>query len=184
LLTKALDPIFGPLPVLRNAPRSKVYGAEADLQYAPAFIDGLFLAATVAYTRTEIQEFVGLNSTGDTVDLSGRPFNFAPRLQYTLLANYTVQASDHLNVTCGADWYHSGPTNSTIDQDPRFAFNAYGLIGARIGVASTDGRWSLTAFGRNLSNEFSTVAVFQNGDAVSRVAGATRTYGLTLTHDW
>lgn len=184
LLTKALDPVFGPLPVLRNAPKSKIYGVEGDLQLAPAAIEGLFLAATIAYTHTEVKEFIGLNAAGDPTDLSGRPFNFAPKLQYTLVANYTIPVSDALNAIVGGDYYHSGPTNATVDGDPRFAFNAYGLIGARLGVAAADGRWTLTAFGRNLTNEFSTIASFQNGDAVSRIAGAARTYGITAAYNW
>lgn len=184
LLTKALDPIFGPLPVLRNAPKSTVYGVEADAVYAPSFFDGLFLASTVSYTHTEIKEFDSFNSSGDRQDFSGKPFNFAPKLQYTFLVNYIAPLTDQLNLNLGADYYHSASTNSTIEQDPRFSFTSYGLLSAHAGVGSADRRWSLSAFARNLGNKLYPVAVYQNGDAISRITGASRTYGLSVSYDW
>jgi len=184
LLTKSLDDIFGPLPVLRNAPKSRVAGAELDLQFAPEWIPGLFLASTGAYTDTKIIEFVSLDANGEAFDFAGRPFNFAPRLQYSLLANYRASLSERADLTAGADYYHSASTNSTVDGDPRYAHEAYGLIGARAGIVSPDDTWSLTVFGRNLANEFYTVSVYRNGDGISRVAGMPRTYGIGFEYNF
>ncbi len=184
LLTKLKDPVFGPLPVLKNAPKSEVYGAELNVEFAPEAIEGLFLAATGAYTHTEIKEFSGINSSGNVQDFAGKPFNFAPELQYTFLANYSMPVNDQLGINLGADYYHSSSTNSTIEQDSRFSFTGYSLIGLHGGVSSSDKRWSLTAFVRNLTNELYPLAAYQNGDAISRITGAARTYGLTLGYDW
>ena len=49
LLNRVVDPIFGPLPILRNAPRSKVDGAEVDLTCTP--LDGLYLSAAATYLK-------------------------------------------------------------------------------------------------------------------------------------
>jgi iron complex outermembrane receptor protein len=184
LLTKVPDEVFGPLPVLKNAPESRVYGVEFELQAAPQFIEGLFLTATGAYTNTRVLEFRSFDNSGEERDFAGRPFNFAPRLQYTLLANQSWALNDDLTVNVGGDYYHSSATNSTLEEDPRFRHNAYSLLGAHVGLRSAEPAWSLTFFGHNLLNEFYTLAVYQNGDAISRLAGRPRTYGVTLSYDW
>ncbi len=184
LLTKILDPVFGPLPVLRNAPSSEVIGAELALQYVPSFAPGLFLGANGAYTYTKILEFQSINSRSQPQNFAGSRFNFAPLVQYSLIANYSLPISEFLNATVGADYNHTSITNSTIENDPRFKIGAYGLVGVRLGLNAADGRWSATLFGRNVLNEFSTLATYQNGDAIARVPGAPRTFGITLSYNF
>jgi len=182
LLTKARDPFFGPLPVLQNAPKSRVFGAEMDLQYAPESLPGLFLALSAAYTHTEILEFSGLDSKGEPADFAGRPFNFAPRYQGTALVNYTRAVSDTLDLVLGTDYRYSGTTSSSLDADPAFRHAPYGLLGARLGMQGE--QWNLTFFGRNLTNELVPITVLAYGDSISRFVGEPRTYGVSLRYDW
>ncbi|MGH7898060.1 MAG: TonB-dependent receptor, partial [Candidatus Binatia bacterium] len=79
LLTKTLDDIFGPLPILQNAPKSHVWGLEVETQTMP--FEGFYLGFAGSYIKTKIVEFVGRNSEGTVEDFAGKPFNYAPELQ-------------------------------------------------------------------------------------------------------
>ena len=182
LLAFTKDPFFGPLPLLNSAPKSEVYGAELDVQYAPAAISGLFVSLTGAYTHTEIKEFVAQDSGGDEYDYKGRPFNFAPKWQSTLVVNYTHPLNNDVNLTLGGDYSYTGSTSSSLDPDPIFRHDDYALLGARIGLSGD--RWSATAFGRNLTNEMYATTILAFGDSVHRYVGEPRMYGLTLRYDW
>ena len=179
LLNRTVDPIFGPLPILKNAPKSEVIGAEVEFQYSP--LNGLFFSASGAYLHTEVKKFVGIDEAGDERDFAGNPFNFTPKYSFALLANYVFPITDGLEVTIGSDYNFKSKTNSVLGGDKLFEHDAYGVTNARIGVGSRDGVWSLTAFGRNIFDEFYTISAFDPGDAISRYVGMTRTYGVTLS---
>lgn len=179
LLTKQRDPVFGPLPVIRNAPRSHVYGAEVDIQARP--LDGLYLAAGASYTQTQIDEFTSTNDAGDEQDFSNRPFNFSPEYEASLIVDYSFPVGSWL-LGAGGDVQTTGATNGTLAQTPTYEMPAYTLFGARIHLHSPARRWSAALFGRNLTDEFYSTASFNIGDSIARFAGAPRSYGLTLAY--
>ncbi len=182
LLTKALDPYFGPLVVLRNAPKSHVYGLELDAQSTPA--NGLFLSLATSYIVTRIDEFTSTNSDGQQQDFAGRPFNFSPKVGATVMADYTVPISETLDLGAGSDYQYTGQTNGTLDGNPLYDLPVHQLIGARIHLADSEKRWSLALWGRNLTNQFYVTAAFNLGDTVARYAGLTRSYGLTFSYNF
>lgn len=57
-----MDPIFGPLARLVNIPKSHVQGFELSAVLRP--FDGLRIAPTIDYNKTEIDEYVGLDGRG------------------------------------------------------------------------------------------------------------------------
>lgn len=184
LLTRFLDPVFGPLPILRNAPKSEVTGVELDFQATP--LPGLYLAGAGAYIKTEIKEFVSTNINGEQEDFAGRPFNFTPELTYTLLADYTFpyQLADHIELAVAADYTYTDETNSTLEEDPRFKHLDSKVVGARVRASSAAQGWTLTLFGRNLTDEVVTISNFNVGDVITRFVGPPRTYGLTLNYNF
>ncbi len=180
LLTYFKDPLFGPLPILKNAPKSHVEGIELELSATP--LHGLLLSVSGSYIITRIDEFSSTNNHGDRQDFSGRPFNFAPRLQYTALADYAFAVWRDYKFAVGADYSFKGRTNSTLEGDPQFEHRPYGLIDLRMRLGRTDGAWSLLLWGRNITDQFSTVSVTRGaGDALTRYTGQPRTIGATLS---
>jgi iron complex outermembrane recepter protein len=184
LFTKFLDPLFGPLAFLDNAPKSTVRGLEFDFKFAPEAIEGLFIGGTYAYTDTEVDEFLGLNFRGQPEDFAGQEFNFAPKIQYTLMANYTHSINESMNWFIGADYYWSDDTNAVLEHAPQFEFESYGLIGAQFGVASADERWKVTVYGRNLDDEVQQTGAVQSGDVVARFLGEGRFIGITFDYNF
>lgn len=180
LLSNVNDPFFGPLPVLRNAPKSRVRGVELELQSNP--FEGLFASLSASYLDAKIEEFTGTNNEGDTVDYTGERFNFTPEWSGTVLLNYTRPVGDGWRAILGADYNYTGQTNAQLGGDPRFRQPQYSLLNARIGLGTLDERWTLTLFGRNLGDEYYVLGTFNPGDTISRYTGMPRTFGLTLSY--
>ena len=183
LLTKTLDPVFGPLPILQNAPESHVYGVEVDFQVIPA--EGLFVAFAGSYIKTKIDEFVGTNSEGDEQDFAGLPFNFAPEWQLSATADYTRPLNwANLELGGGADVYYTDDTYGAIDQNPLLYMDEYTLIGARIHIGPTTKKWTTTVFCRNLTNELANLGTNSWSEAVTRSVARPRTWGVTFQYTW
>ncbi|MCX7060870.1 MAG: TonB-dependent receptor [Gammaproteobacteria bacterium] len=181
LLTYFSDPIFGNLQYLQNVPKSRVQGGEITATWLP--IRNLNITALGSYVRTKVIEFVGLTATGDDFDFAGRPFNYAPRLQASVLANYTFTIADSLNVSPGVTWSHTGETNSTLEGDPFFALNEHQIVDLRLGFSAPGQHWQVTAFARNLTNEFYRASVVNLGDTAFAYAGPPRIVGVTMSYD-
>ncbi|MET0657545.1 MAG: TonB-dependent receptor [Steroidobacteraceae bacterium] len=184
LFTKVLDPLFGPLGIIDNAPKSKVQGVDLEVRYAPTWLSGLVLGVNAAYVDTEVKEFFGLDNQGAPTDFSGRPFNFAPKRQYTLTLDYEHSVSSSLLGFVSADYNHSSHTNASLEGDPLYELGSYGLLGARIGVKADDGKWSGMLWGRNLTDDFKATGILSNGDVLSRWNTEGRTYGVTLEYNF
>ena len=63
------------------------------------------------------------------------------------------------------------------------AISDYDLINALIGMQSRDGTWSITAWGRNLADEYYVTNVVAPTDSVARYTGMPETYGLSFTYN-
>jgi iron complex outermembrane receptor protein len=179
LVTNFRDPVFGALPILRNAPKSTVRGAELDLKYTP--IEGLYLSLAAAYLDTEVEEFVSGDSNGDEFDFAGKPFNYSPRWEYTLLLDYVLPVFERYELSLGIDYSYSGETNASLEQDERFFIDDYGLINARLGFGPAVGPWQLMLWGRNLGDEYYYNNVTNQLDTIGRYTGMPVTYGITLS---
>ena len=179
LVTNFRDPVFGALPILRNAPKSAVRGAELDVKYTP--IEGLYLSLAAAYLDTEVEEFVSGDSNGDEFDFAGKPFNYSPRWEYTLLLDYVLPVFERYELSLGIDYSYSGETNASLEQDERFFIDDYGLINARLGFGPAAGPWQLMLWGRNLGDEYYYNNVTNQLDTIGRYTGMPVTYGITLS---
>jgi outer membrane receptor protein involved in Fe transport len=175
-----LDPIFGPLPILVNVPKSRVFGLEAEAQTRP--LDGLFVSLSSIYLDTKVTEGQTLDQQGNPVDLAGRPFNFTPKWVVVLLTDYTRPLSDRLIFGAGGDLTYKSKTNSTLTQDPLFVIDSYSILDFRVSLASSADTWKITGWVRNAADEFYSHGTFNTGDTVSRYAGMTRTYGGTVSY--
>ncbi|MCH9828840.1 MAG: TonB-dependent receptor [Gammaproteobacteria bacterium] len=182
LLGSFPDPLFGQLPVLQNAPEARVYGAEFDITAEP--LEGLSIVASGAYVDTEIREYEGTDELGNEVDFAGRPFNYAPKFETSLLLHYVHGLTHTLNFVLGADYNWTDDTNATLAGLPDFRIPEYSLVNARIGLESADGRWKAGLWGRNLTDTFIVNNVINPGDDISRRTGMPRTYGLSLAYFW
>ncbi|MDE0366540.1 MAG: TonB-dependent receptor [Gammaproteobacteria bacterium] len=83
-----------------------------------------------------------------------------------------------------ANWSHIGEVNTGSDLDhPQKVRDAFNVFNAQIGIKTADGRYEITAWGRNLSDKQVNMlvfdSVFQSGSWHTFV-NEPRTYGITL----
>jgi iron complex outermembrane recepter protein len=182
LVGRIVDPLFGPLQKLVNAPKSEVYGVEAELQASP--FEGLFLALSAIYLKTEVIEYEGLDQSGDPVNLAGEPFNFSPEIEYTLLVDYVRPLTERWDIGFGLDYAWTDQTNSVLTGDELFVIESYGLLNARLNLIASDGGWRFSLWARNLTDEYYSHGVFNTGDTIGRYAGMPRTYGVSAAYSF
>ena len=178
LVTNFRDPVFGPLPILRNAPESRVRGGELELNWRPAQALTVNLAA--AYLDSEVERFVSGNLEGESFDFAGRPFNYTSPWEGTAGVNWQHRWSN-LMFNMGLEYRYTGASNASLEGDPRFEIEAYHLLNARIGIAAVDGPWSFQFWSRNLTDEYYYNNVTNQIDTVGRYTGMPRTVGMSVS---
>lgn len=179
LVTNFRDPVFGALPVLRNAPRSSVRGAELDVKMTP--FSGLFLALQASYLDTEVEEFISGDRNGEEFDFSGKPFNYSPQWEYSLIAEYVLPVFSRYEFSVGADISFRGETNASLEKDPRFFMEDYSVVNARLGFSPLAGPWKLQLWGRNITDEYYYNNVTNQLDTIGRYTAMPVVWGATLS---
>lgn len=186
--------IFGPLEALVNVPKSRVQGAEIQLDLAPT--RGLRFSIGATYLDTKIKgSFVNYDSYGNQVDFGGSSFPYTPKYQIVMDGQYDWSLNDTVSAFVGGNLSFQSDTKAVLG-DPRdtpsAALNAkggltiadYTLIDLRAGINLDDKRYKITAFVRNLTNKYYWTNATRITDTTVRFAGRPRTYGITVSADF
>ncbi|MFW2828761.1 TonB-dependent receptor [Sphingomonas sp. ID0503] len=193
LRAKFVDPIFGALDNLVNVPKSKVKGAEISINAQAA--QGLTLSASATYLDAKVRRYDGIvgstvNSLGlrDPVIASfkGVDLPFAPELQYAIRADYTTPINDRFNFFIGAGVNGQSSsigilTTSALDRE-RYKINARALVDGNLGIATADGHWRMTVWGKNIFNKYYWTQAIQAYDNIVRYAGRPAEYGVSASY--
>jgi iron complex outermembrane recepter protein len=173
----------GALPIQRlgNVDEAKITGLDADLTWRPPAVDGLTIQLGLGLLDAELGEFA---VTAGTVPKGNRLPN-APEV--------TFNASGAYDIPLGADWslqlqggakYSDSVFKDAIN-DPLLVQDSYWMFDGRIGVSS-EGGWSFSLWGKNLSDEQYVVQGVNNGalGVGFRTYNAPRTFGVTVAKRW
>ena len=196
VLTKETDPIFGILDVLKNIPKSRVTGVEADFTFRP--VSSLTVSIPVTYLKTEITEYNGVDYVGTARSFAGSTLPFAPKWSYGLNADYRFEdraaftpfVGVSVNGRSGSDTVPGGSsiiaTNSVNTRVLPglvypFRTESYSTVDARLGFEGPDRKWSVMLWGKNLFNKYYWTNVVTSSDFTARWAGMPATYGITWT---
>lgn len=174
-----LDPVFGPLEALVSIPRSHVAGAEAQL--VAHLTEGLALDTSVVYVDTKIDEFTGFNAMAQFGDYSGTPFPFSPKWQSITNVDYEFPLSSGRRGFVGGSLIYNSETFAGVGALELFRIDSFTLLDLRAGIEFGEGRHSVWAWGRNVTDEYHWSNVFANGNAISRFVGQPATYGVGLS---
>jgi iron complex outermembrane recepter protein len=178
-----LDPIFNQLEKLVNIPKSHINGAELELILTP--VRGLTLHGGATYIDSKVQRFSGINNNRITEDYAGSPLPFSPKWNLVGDINYEFAVNDSLHAFLGANALYNSKANSTlINGDstlPELSrIKAFATLDLRAGVKSASDRWTLSVWGRNVTNSYYWTNQFVTQDVVVRYAAKPVTYGATL----
>ncbi len=179
LFSEVLDPVFTTLTRLVNVPKSRVVGAEADLNIRPTRDLSLHFGA--AYTHTRVQTFSGFNRTGQATNFAGSSFPYSPKWQLNGSVAYDVPVSETLGLAANIDANYQAKTSGSLGQEAGFDVRAYTLVNAGLALHSADDKWRVGLYAKNLFNKYYWSSVDVLTDTVFRTPGMARTYGLRLS---
>jgi iron complex outermembrane recepter protein len=162
-----------------NAASATSQGIEVEL--TAKVTDTLEGSLNYGYADATYDDFRNANLAGD--DYSGNRLPEAAKhtvsaaLDYHRLLGAALQFTARADVTYRSAAYFE-PANVTDYEQ-----GGYALLGARVGLASANGHWGVTAWGRNLADEdyvaFRGDGVIVPGQAIQTL-GLPRTYGIEL----
>lgn len=164
---------------LISLPKSAIYGAELELAGRP--VSRLTLRAGLGLLHTDIQQGA---LAGGAIDISGKKLPFAPTVSGTLAADWVAfswsaaAVSLHLEETFDSKQYFE------FLNEPRLAQGGYGLLNARATLTSSNDRWEVSAWARNLADKlyFTNEVDLQGLGYDYRHRGEPRMYGADVTY--
>jgi outer membrane receptor protein involved in Fe transport len=196
-----LNTFIGTAFVVESIPEVISKGVDADFVWFTP-IDGLALQGGVTYAETQFGTFTAADLTDPTrfnsvFRLPGAQVSFAPRWSSSVSATYERDLNDSLVFRTNVSAKYTSRYNTGSDLHPVKDQEAFALVNARIGIGSSDERWSVELFSNNLfDQDYLQVAVngpFQvdtsnpysatadaNISTYDTFLGAPRTVGLTL----
>ncbi|MCI0420492.1 MAG: TonB-dependent receptor, partial [Acidobacteria bacterium] len=143
----------GTFQVVINAAKSTVTGLEAEILAAPD--DNLELNFSFSLLDAKFDEFLALNpndvASGE-VDRGGKRMPRAPEFSVNLGAQYGFNVSTGRVILRGEYRYQDDIFLDPF-QDPLVAQKGYSIVNARLTYEHGDGKWRISAFGRNLANK-------------------------------
>jgi iron complex outermembrane receptor protein len=159
--------------VISNAPGATIKGFESDLQVAPtSWFHGW---ASVSYTHGRYDKFVFAG-----VDNSGHKMQRTPDWQAAIGGEATTSVGSWENALVARLAYRWqgkmpwAPENTSWEK-------AYGTLDGRVTLTAPSNGWSVSVFGKNLTDEVyrTNIIVFFNDEMSS--FGAPRTYGVEVS---
>ena len=147
--------------IVSNAGEATTQGVELDSRWAAT--DWLTLGGALAYLDAEYDDYKGAvcNTSGSLpaspdgvgCDASGEDLPFSPEWSGSAFADLTVPITSGLNLFGNVTVSYSDDYFSDGTLEPELLQESYTKFDASIGVGASDGRWNVSAIGKNLSDE-------------------------------
>lgn len=167
--------------VIANVGKARTQGAELELNWAP--VDGLKINASGAYLDAKYLSFPGASCyfgqpstqcVGRAQDLSGTTTQYASKWAGALSVSYeTPIGGDHV-LGGGFSIAARSKFNAGSQNDPIDVQKGYAQIDAHIELRPDNGWWSLTLFGKNLTDkqyfDFSSPAIPSTGGEMGSIS--------------
>ncbi len=193
---KIPDPVFDVLDTLVNVPKSRVYGAEADLTVKP--MQELTLQATLTYLNSQVKSYSGPTVYGNIVDFAGGPLPFTPEWSYAVNADYRAEISGGGKPFVGVGVrgqsasvatlggndviFPTGPSYRIVPGITKpFILPGYATVDARLGFEAANGHWTAMLWAKNVFNKLYYTNSNHFLDVTTRFVGLPATYGVTLS---
>ncbi len=176
--------VLGSLRALVNIPRSRLNGAELQIQWQP--FEGLTLSGNGTYIDAKVNRtYVNRDALGNTFDFNGLAFPLTPKWSGDADAEYRFPLSSSLEGFVGAHANYSRRNmaafaSPTDPRTPRFLLPSRTLIDLRAGI-ETD-RWRASIWARNITNDYYWTSVFASIDTIGRTPGMPSTYGFDISY--
>jgi iron complex outermembrane receptor protein len=156
-----LNPLTGSGFIVGNAGERRSQGVEADARWRLTrefSLNGSLSYNDAEYTDyTSGQCYVGQTANGTkpgSCNFNGLTPSQNPKWQWSLAAAWNHDLDfKNLAVFAQGDISYTSSQYLTATLDPRSFQESYTLLGLRAGVQAQDGRWRLSAYGKNLADK-------------------------------
>jgi iron complex outermembrane receptor protein len=162
--------------VISNAKKAEIKGVESEFEINPAH--NLYFWLNGTYLDDKYTDFIDPNNG---VSYEGRTLQRTPEYSYSVGGEFTTgigswEEALHFRLSYKyQDKIYWTQTNFTYEP-------GYGLLDGRISLAPRDARWSVSMWGKNLTDKVyrtNTIEIF--GDEGGSSYGTPRTYGMDFT---
>jgi iron complex outermembrane receptor protein len=169
--------LIGGIPISRfiNAGDVTMYGAELELQLLPS--ENWELRLGVGLLDTEFEASPDVNING--VPLDGMEAPVSPAMSLNGMARYAHDMVNNSVLSLQVDFSWKDDMFFGPDNDPFESQEAYALVNLRAGWMSSDGRYELSAFAKNVFDEEYNIFGF-----ISSSAAFTGAYKVWGTPRW
>ena len=172
-----------PVLVLANAGDAEVSGLELDAQWAP--VDGLQLWLGANLMDTEITRYNTIPGTGDN---QGNRLSNSPEVMINARARYEfdVGQSGWLAFVA-SDLVYRSKVYYSLGNNGQSAQDAIWLWSGRAGLVSADEHWSISVWGKNLTDKFYKTQSYDNLGGIfpsQNYLGMPRSYGISVKYSF
>ncbi len=169
--------------VAYNAAAAEIYGIDGSIDIAVT--DNLTISSGFAILDSKFTEFEGLaptftqSGTALLIDPTGNSLPFASPFVSNITANYNLP-TDIGDFSATATYTYNDGYAADVSDRPTARFPSYDLLSATVGWTSSNGRFGIDLWGKNLLDSYylSTLTTIFLGDFI--VPAEPRTYGFTL----
>jgi iron complex outermembrane recepter protein len=182
----AIQTFAGPIGNIVNAPKSRIYGAELELQWSP--LPALEIDQSVGYKRGEFVRYDGLDVvSGLAVNRNGQDEGF-PKLSYNGSVAYHWDVADY-RLTAATDYSYRDKLRPVL-LGSAYDVHAYWLFNANLTLAPRSGPWSVGLWGHNIFNQrYDLTRNFFTADLAGKLIsiaapGAPATYGVRVSYKY
>jgi iron complex outermembrane receptor protein len=166
-----------------NAAEGTIKGGEVELTATP--IDGFTARLAVAYLDATYDQYITndpLNNNAE-VSLEGNYFPRSPEWTFNGGLDYSTRIADAGTLSIHADGQHR--SRIYFDQFNRrnVSEGPITIVNARVTFRTSGDRWSVSAYARNLTDEYYTeskFAIAESGGTVLGIVAPPRNYGLEV----
>ncbi len=150
-LVRAVSGGTGQETVVTNAASAKTYGFEGE--FVALVIEYLTLSGTLGVLEAKYDDFMADIGLGGVTDNSGLELRKAPGLQYSIGASFAQPVGNLGTVLADVRWSWSDDLETTTQNLAIGKRESVGNLTAALTYQSPDEAWSLSVFGRNLTDE-------------------------------
>lgn len=164
-----------------NVEGATIYGLELESTFRPSEV--LTFSGSLGYLHTEYRSQIANLGFGP-IDLKGLPKDFAPKLTGYFAVDYTVPLGEGDNgaLVFNADVSYKSKRYTNPIPNPVSVQNETALVNAAVTYRTADERYSVTLFGRNLTNKYYKLTGETGGGLFTwDSVGRPRTYGIRAT---
>ncbi len=160
VLGAIIDPDVGGIGRITNAPKSKIYGGELELEFAPT--PRILFTQSLGYKKGEyvrysdvdltsvVQDPVTLQYSANFINFKGKQLPFA-NWSYQGSGSYTLPIGEDYQLLAEGNYSYRDSTPNFLG--PVFTVKRFWLANANLTFSPKNGPWSIGVYGRNILGE-------------------------------